>query len=136
MSTLKEIAQRIGINSAYLRNMAVNSDKLYKAYYMSRSSGRLRQIEAPNNKLKAIQSWILRNVLERIPVSERAQGFVKGRSIKGNARFHLGRKYILVTDIEDFFPSISSDDVYRVFHEILNDEEIAALYTKLCTYSG
>lgn len=136
VSKFNEIAQRIGINSAYLRNMTVNSDKLYNAYYMPKSSGKTRQIEAPNNKLKAIQTWILRNVLEGISVSDRAQGFIKGRSIKSNARFHLGKKYILVTDIKDFFPSISSDDVYRVFYQIQNYEEIATLYTKLCTYSG
>ncbi len=136
MTTLENIAQRVGVNTNYLSRMKINSDKLYKAYYQRKSSGKLRRIEAPNKHLKAVQRWILRNILKDVPISDFAHGFSKGRSIKSNARYHLQKKYILVLDLKDFFPSITEGMVSRAFTEIVHDPQMSAIYTKFCTYKG
>ncbi|HUU87096.1 MAG TPA: retron St85 family RNA-directed DNA polymerase [Candidatus Glassbacteria bacterium] len=134
MGSEKIIAEKIGINESYLLNIAKNHNKFYKSYYIKKKSGDKRPIDSPNRELKAIQGFILRNILEDIPVSERAQGFIRGRSIKSNARFHLRKRYILCLDIEDFFPSINENAVYNIFNNIYRDENIAKLLTNLCTY--
>ncbi len=131
---IERVAQQIGISSSYLSTIVRRCDWQYKAFYRTKRSRDLRRIEAPNTTLKAIQRWILLNVLERVPVSERAQGFVKHRGIRNNAAYHLGRRYLLTIDIKDFFPSIKRDRVRDVFLEATNDVDAAEIYSALCTF--
>jgi len=134
MTTIEQIASKIGISSAYLGFIVSRCDRQYKAYYITKHSGDLRRIEAPNIDLKAIQRWILRNILENIPVNDRAQGFVRGRGIRKNASYHLGKRYLLCIDIKDFFPSIKKDKVHDVFLQATKDSDIARIYSELCTF--
>ena len=131
MTAIEQIASKIGISSAYLGFIESRCDRQYKAYYITKQSGDLRRIEAPNIDLKAIQRWILRNILENIPVNERAQGFARGRGIRTNASYHLGKRYLLCIDIKDFFPSIKKDKVYDVFLQATKDSDIARIYSVL-----
>ena len=135
MTAIQEVAQEIGISSSYLGNIVKNRDKFYKAFYKTKATGDKRQIEAPSKTLKGIQRWILRNKLENTVLSERTHGFIAGRSIKTNARYHVGKKYILAMDIKDFFPSIGIDKVYEVFYQKSRKEDVSLIYARLCTYA-
>lgn len=53
--------------------------------------------------LKEIQEWILKEILEKINVSPYSKAYVKGRSIRDNARFHKRQKKVLTMDLQDFF---------------------------------
>ena len=44
-----------------------------------------RVIEAPKARLKEIQRWVLREVLDHVPVHPAAHGFAPGRSLIGHA---------------------------------------------------
>lgn len=136
MTVIGQISQQIGVSSSYLVFFVRRCDRQYKAYYKTKRSGDLRRIEAPNIALKALQRWILLNVLEGLPVSDRAQGFVKQRGILKNASYHLDKRYLLVIDIKDFFPSIKIDKVHDVFLQATNDSDTAQIYSVLCTYRG
>lgn len=136
MTLIARIAQQIGISSSYLIPIVLRCDRQYNAYYIPKRSAHLRRIEAPNIALKAIQRWILLNVLEKIPVSDRAQGFVKERGIRKNATYHLGKRYLLIIDLKDFFPSITIDKVRDVFLQATNDSDMAQIYSILCTFRG
>lgn len=134
-NTLFELAETLGINYKYLKNLVNYTDKFYYSYYIYKKTGKLRLIDAPNYEIKAIQSWILRNILEAIPINERANGFIKTRGIKTNARFHLDKAFIMCLDIKDFFHTIKFSDVYQIFTKQFNIEVAAAL-AKLCTFDG
>ena len=136
MTVIGRIAQQMGISSSYLVFLVRRCDRQYNGYYITKRSGGLRRIEAPNIALKALQTWILLNVLERLPVSDRAQGFVKQRGIRTNAAYHLGKRYLLIIDIKDFFPSIKIDKVRDVFLQATNDSDTAQIYSVLCTFQG
>lgn len=137
-TNLKTLSENIGINHNYLKSLIFNSDKYYYSYYIDKRSGKKRVIDAPNYEIKAIQSWILRNILEDIKISERANGFVKKRGIKNNARFHLGKAFIMCIDLRDFFPSIKIEQVRIVFLDHLGGDsgEIAEKLAKICTFKG
>jgi len=135
-TAIEQISQQIGISSSFLIPIVVRCDRYYNAYYIPKHSTQLRRIEAPNVTLKAIQRWILLNVLEKLPVSDRAQGFVRERGIRTNATYHLGKRYLLIIDIKDFFPSIGIDKVLDVFLQATNNEDIAKIYSMLCTFQN
>lgn len=134
MKSLQDLARHIGVNHSFLLSLIVNADKFYNTYYIKKSSGEPRQIDAPSQLLKAIQSWILRNILEKIEISDRAYGFVRKRGIKLNAKLHLGKKCVLCLDIKDFFLSTKEIKVRKVFHKLYNKKELVIGLSNLCLY--
>lgn len=137
MLNIKDISTKIGLPSSYLKLLFLYHNKYYKTYYIKKTSGKKeRLIASPNYEIKAIQSWILRNYLEKIVVNDRATGFVHGRSIKLNANFHLGQKFLLCLDIRNFFPSISKDKIYTVLKDELKEDFLATFISELCTFNS
>ena len=71
-----------------------------------------------------------------IGASKYAMAFVKGRSIANNARFHTGKKVVVVVDIKDFFGSITKEQVfYALQKEGISDID-AARIIEICTLDG
>jgi hypothetical protein len=60
-------------------------------------------------------------------------GFLGGRNIRENARVHAGRRFLLSTDIADFFPTITRDRVKRLFESLGIVEEPADLLSRFVT---
>ena len=130
-----ELAKRLGLPLKFLRWQAAAAQKSYRVYSIPKRNGSMRTIEAPSERLKAIQRRILRRLLPP-EVSECATAFVPGRSIADNARPHLGAPAVLELDIKNFFPSLN--------YELLRDHlvnngftpEAAKTVTALCTFDG
>ena len=87
----------------------------YRAFSIPKKSGGRRHIWAPLPKMKALQNWILRNILVRLPIHNAAHGFVHERSILTNAQVHTASKVVLSMDIKDFFPSLTFPRVKGIF---------------------
>ena len=135
MKTFESFAKEIGFNLQMLDNYITFADRFYNTFYISKKKKtKKRQIASPSKELKAIQRWILSNYFNDIPISNRANGFVKRRGIKRNAQFHLKKSYILTIDIKDFFPSISQEKVYNAIKKHIDNNELCLKLAKLCTY--
>jgi len=118
-----------------LDNYITYADSYYNTFYISkRNKTKKRQIDCPSKELKSIQRWVLSNYFNNIPISDRANGFVKGRGIKRNAQFHLKKSFILSIDIKDFFPSISQKQVYEALNKNIGENELNLKLAKLCTF--
>lgn len=135
MKTFESFAKEIGFNMQVLDNYVTYADSYYKTFFISKKNKtKKRQIDCPSKELKSIQRWILSNYFNDIPISDRANGFVKGRGIKRNAQFHLNRSFILSIDIKDFFPSISQKQVYEALEKKMGENELNLKLAKLCTF--
>lgn len=135
MKTFDAFAKEIGFNKQVLDNYITYADNYYNTFYVSkRKKGKKRQIDCPSKELKSIQRWVLYNYFNNIPISNRANGFVKGRGIKRNAQFHLKKTFILAIDIKDFFPSISQKQIYNAISKHFEDNDLSLKLSKLCTY--
>ncbi len=108
-------------------------EKLYTTFSISKKSGGKRTIEAPTDRLKAMQKWILVEILDSFSASEYATGFRKNYSIVDNAKKHVGKDLVITIDVKDFFPSITYADVLKVFVYFGYKLDVAHLLTKLCT---
>lgn len=108
----------------------------YRCYKIPKKSGGFRTILAPRTYLKAIQTFILRQILEKQPLPQHVMGFVKGRGIVQNARFHVGAEYMLNVDIKDFFPTIRTEEVFKIFRGLDFPHEMSRVLSMLCTYEG
>ncbi|MFC5649465.1 reverse transcriptase family protein [Paenibacillus solisilvae] len=107
-------------------------------YFVKKSNGELREIWKPNYKLKMIQKWILKNILNEIEVSEYAHGFVKRKSILTNAETHQYKEpsWVFSMDIKDFFPSIQYFEIEKIFLEIGYSIEVSKAISLLTSVHG
>lgn len=83
----------------------------YKVFQIpKRKPGEFRTIAQPAKEVKALQYWVMSNVLSKIEVHSAATGYREGRSIADNARPHTHGKFLLKMDFKDFFPSLKARD--------------------------
>ena len=87
--------------------------KLYKSFSIRKKTGGNRLILAPEKNLRLMQRCLNRLLQAAYHAPVCATGFIPHRSIADNACFHVGKKYVFNTDLEDFFTSISYDHVYN-----------------------
>ncbi len=131
------LAKLLGVSKGYLYSVSKKSDYFYRNFTLRKKTRGKRQIHAPIRALKGIQRWILNELLENIPVNSSAKGFVTGSSIVDNAKLHVNKLYVLNIDLKDFFPSVKSPQVYRVFFDRLGYRPVvASILTNLTTLNN
>ncbi len=108
-----------------------NQPKTYK-------DGTIKQrvIRPSKMPLKIIQKQIKDRILSLIELPDNVQGGVKKRSNITNAKPHQGKKYILTTDLQDFYPSIKAKTVYATLLELGFNAQCAFYITRLTTWKG
>lgn len=135
----RQLAEALGLSVADLRWLTYHRDAAtglhYRRFTIPKSDGSERAIWAPMPKLLAAQRWVLRNIVERLPVHGAAHGFMAGRSTATNAAAHTDAKLLLKADVKDFFPSVTLPRVRGVFRKAGYREQIATLLALLCTES-
>ncbi|WP_425618390.1 reverse transcriptase family protein [Anatilimnocola sp. NA78] len=110
-----------------------NRVRNYHYRLLTKRFGQSRLIEAPKERLKAIQRQLLIEILEPIPLHDAAHGFRSQRSIVSFASPHVAQAVVLKIDLQDFFPSISAARVRELFRFVGYPESVAQLLTGLCT---
>jgi retron-type reverse transcriptase len=107
--------------------------RAYRYRWIPRRNGPPRLLEIPKAILKRMQRKILAEILDPIPLHPAAHGFRAGRSIVTNATAHCGNPTVLRFDLIDFFPSVSSARVFRIFRTLGYPIAVAKLLMGLCT---
>ncbi|MEZ5940717.1 MAG: reverse transcriptase family protein [Planctomycetaceae bacterium] len=105
----------------------------YHYRWISKRSGGHRLIEAPKQELKQVQQRILNQILDRVPAHPRAHGFVAGRSILTNAQAHVGKRFLLKLDLEDFYTTVRYRRVVAIFRSLGYSREVALWLSRLTT---
>lgn len=107
----------------------------YRTFQVPKRNRRgYRQIDAPNDRLKALQRKVYHKLLKSLPVHPAAMGFVPGKSIADNARPHVRQEVVVNIDLQDFFPSTKAERVRRYWQAIGWGETAVAILTNICCY--
>ncbi len=93
-----------------------------------------RIIRPPRKELKRLQSNLKNRILALIKLPDNIHGGVKKKSNITNAKKHQGKKYIFTTDLKDFYPSITSQQVYDTFIKLGFSTHYAHWITLLSTW--
>jgi RNA-directed DNA polymerase len=109
--------------------------KLYVTTHIPKRLGGYRRIDSPVPSLKSCQTWILRNILDRIPSHSAATAFCIGVSIRDNAGPHVAAAMILSLDVTDFFGSLRASKCLALFLEMGYSEHVAAMLASIVTYN-
>lgn len=109
--TEEDVAKALGISRRELWFFAMHRERERQPHYVTfaiaKRSGGKRLIMAPKRRLKALQRKLLELLVDKLPVSEHAHAFRRGRSIRTGAEGHVGKRFVLKMDLKDFFPSVT-----------------------------
>ena len=118
LASPEDVADLLELKSyAFLQHLIfiLPSSKRYKEFVIPKRRGGKRYLLEPSPNLKIVQKK-LSYVLQLVYKPKRSvHGYVNGRSIVTNAIQHVGRRYLLNIDLEDFFPSIHFGRVRGMF---------------------
>jgi RNA-directed DNA polymerase len=137
LRTLDDIARLLDVTARELRFYLYKATK-YRRFEINKKMGGVRIIYSPDNALKIIQrklNQVLQAVYKgRAPV----HGFARRKSIRSNARRHLGCNLLLNLDLADFFPSIHFGRVKGMFQgrPYSLPEPAALVLAQICCYRG
>ena len=104
----------------------------YHYRWLPKKSGGVRLLEIPKERLRRIQSRILRGILDRVPAHPAAHGFVRGRSSVSHAALHAGQRAVLRMDLKDFFPGIRDARIHALFERLGYPAAVAGALSRMC----
>lgn len=108
--TEEDVAAALSLSPGKLRHLSQHRYRETVPHYITfaipKRSGGERLIHAPKRRLKTVLRTLDRLLVSKLPKSEHAHGFIKGRSIATNAAPHVGKAVVLHFDIKDCFPTI------------------------------
>jgi RNA-directed DNA polymerase len=97
----------------------------YHFHWVKKRLGGWRLIESPKAMLKLVQTKILRELLDRVPIHGSAHGFTAGRSIVTNAHPHVGQAILVKFDLANFYTTVSFARVVAIFRSLGYSREVA-----------
>ncbi|WP_394866490.1 retron St85 family RNA-directed DNA polymerase [Paraclostridium bifermentans] len=134
---LNSLSSSIGLSTTILFLLSKKTDKFYKEVKIPKNLNGSRKLSIPSYSMKMVQKWIKINILDKIPISDCAMAFRKGKAygIKRNAELHKHSDYILKLDLKDFFHSIKREQVYYFFKNLGYNDFIGNILSNICTYN-
>ena len=152
INTLKKLSNFLNINSEILNEILENdynilTDNSYdneilksvlsvKKIEIRKKSGGIRVVYSPTSDNLTNCLKILNNKLKNIYTPpDCVHGYIKGKSIKTNAVQHLGKKYILKIDIENYFEKITKNMIVLALNELGFHDNISSLIAKITTHN-
>jgi RNA-directed DNA polymerase len=123
----------LGYKKEFLKKAALHTSYFYRDFDIIKKNGKKRPISEPLPSLKEIQVWILKDILEKVPVSSFAKAYKPKTRLIENLKFHKNQHKVFTLDLENFFPSIKMELVEKVFLELGYSKMVANLLAKLCT---
>lgn len=104
---------------------------------------RSKNVFKTSDKLKEYLRFIDKVMLEHLQKHDQvAHSYVKGKSALTAVQAHTESKYFFTTDIENFFPNVTTEDVERVLHRdssyipISDFTKFIPKIVELTTYKG
>ncbi|MDO8722715.1 MAG: reverse transcriptase family protein [Syntrophales bacterium] len=97
---------------------------------------KVRKVYNPSPQYKKILRAINKKLQSRIDFPKGVLGGVIGKSISDMAKVHCNQEAVLSIDLKDFFPSITSGRVIKLFRLSGCSPLVAGLLTDLVTLNG
>lgn len=111
-----------------------NSQRYRQFFIPKKKKGEKRCISAPVNGLLDILHFLNRILQAMYLPKEGVTGFVANKSVVDNAKIHLNQNYVFNIDLEDFFTSITRDQVSLILQNgtYRLKDDIASTIADLC----
>lgn len=137
IGSLDALALALGLDKRDLISLANTASDKYHSFDIEKKDGRLRKITAPDRDLKLVQQRINRRIFANVIYPDYLFGGIADRDYYKNAKSHSGAKVLIALDVQDFYPSLKSSSVKKVFQYFCSfSPEVSEVLTKLTTLNG
>lgn len=147
INEFKKLCSIVCFKPNVVENITNNLSKYYKEWIETKldkktslpkkyfdGTEKQRTIRPSQKELKLIQSRIKSKILVPLKLPAEIHGGVKGCSNITNAKPHQGNKYIFTTDLQEFYPNITSKRVYDTFCKLKFSPHFSHWLTNLTTW--
>ncbi|MBS1527472.1 MAG: RNA-directed DNA polymerase [Bacteroidetes bacterium] len=145
---LKKLAAEIGCRPVEIQTLLNDLDEHYRFWEelkVNKDTGEFkrykdgtikkRTISPSDERLSRLQKNLTNRILVKIPLPSNIHGGVKGKSNVTNAVSHKGKKYTFATDLQEFYPNISSRQIVDAFLKLGYTDHYAHWIAKLTTWN-
>ena len=130
------LSEDLGVSPKILYSLSNQISKHYHTVSIPKKNGGCRKLSVPDDLLKYVQRQINKVLLCYMPSSVYATAYEYGKSILSNAQPHIGKRYMLKLDIDDFFGTVKYTRVKdSAFPREHFAENLRILLARLC-YNG
>lgn len=154
ITTRAQLASLLSVQDSFLTYVLYNLKPAnqYTRFSIPKKNGGVRQIFAPTDKLKTLQSnlsVLLLDCIDEINKSHQkknkeykptlSHGFVRERSIITNAMMHLNKKNVLNIDLNNFFDSFNFGRVRGYFiknHHFQLEPDVATVIAQIACHDN
>lgn len=137
INSFEHLCEQLSITEQLLYYLTYKKEYCYCQKVIPKKDKTERILNVPNLSLKVVQKWILKEILEKIFVSEQAMAFVPNKNgLRENAERHKKNIFLLEMDITNFFGTITEQQVYTLFCNIGYNSKVAGILANLCTYNN
>lgn len=112
---------------AATRVPAGSEGSLYEHFKIPKSGGGVRNLYAPADSLKTVQSKIRDRIIDKVPKQKESVAYEPGSRPGDTAALIAGSEVLVKLDIKNFFPSILQSTVRKYFEHIGYPESVANL---------
>lgn len=134
--TVDDFCKAIDVKINFLKYILYVKKDTYYQFEIKKKSGGVRIITAPCEELKFIQRKLLVFLERNYNFLSCQHGFIKGKSCVSNAKMHVGKRFVLNCDIENFFDNIHFGRVQGLFMKapFNYSNEVATIISKIVCY--
>ena len=137
INSFEHLCEQLSITEQLLYCLTYKKEYCYFQKVIPKKDKTERILNVPNLSLKVVQKWILKEILEKIFVSEQAMAFFPHKNgLRENAERHKKNIFLLEMDITNFFGTITEQQVYTLFCNIGYNTKVAGILANLCTYDN
>lgn len=138
IKTVEDLCNILNISRKQLNYILFVKGKKYIEFEIPKKNGGTRKILSPSTDLKIIQQRLSKLLYECYDFLEVQHGFITNRSCVTNANQHIGKRFVLNIDLENFFDTIHFGRVQGLFkNKPFNfNNEVATFIAKLVCENG
>lgn len=135
---IDELCNILNISKKQLNYILFVKKNKYSEFEISKKSGGVRKIMAPTSDLKRIQRRLADLLANSYSFLDVQHGFIKHRSCVTNASLHVGKRFVLNIDLENFFDTIHFGRVQGLFmnHPFNFNRQLATFIAKIVCENG
>ena len=133
--SVRVVASLFGFSSRFVGALNRKPERHYRTFVIRKGKKR-REIHAPKVGLKVIQKWLSWHLDKALKFDDEVFGFVPGRSAPMAAAVHCGARWVYSLDIENFFPTTTTQKVTAALQEAGYPDHAAEFISALCCYGG
>lgn len=142
IARVESLAKALKIDSNQLLYLANHANSFYHLHKrIEKPDGSFREVYSVRQELKIIHQTIVKGIFHQVYFPDYLQGAIKDherpRSHIKAASLHASPSILVNIDISNFFPSLRSEMIFKLWKQFFNfSEPVAELLTKLTTLNG